>query len=1322
MKPIYLMLIFPVFLFLSSQLLSAEVLSNPGSNIVQSQRIPLVFEANQGQAGSDVRFLSRGLGYNILISRNKAEFVLPISMTGSAYDGRLPYSNVEITFPHSSPFSTLQPLDLLPGKSNYFIGKDSSKWIVGASQYRRVSLRSLYPGIDLVYYGNAGQLEYDFVVSPGADPKRIKFHVSGSDRVFIDGDGNLHMEIAGRTIEFQKPFVYQETGGTKHRVFGEFVMLGTGDVSFAVGPYNKRTSLVIDPSLSYSTLIGANNNTQAQGVAVDHSGNVYIAGTTFATNYPTVKAFQITNNGTTNVFITKLNPAGDVILYSTYLGGGGFDTGRAIAVDKSGSAYVTGNTDGAFPTTPGAFMSTCTGACNTPFITKILTDGSLAYSTLMGGSNVAGWAIAVDSAGEAYITGTAASNDLPTTSGSFESVFPGSQCTSCNAAYIEKLNSTGSGLVYSTYFGGVGYGGVPATSGSGIAVDDTGSAYLVGNTTAIPTQNPIQSSYVGENLPNAFISKFSADGSSLVFSTYLGGSSPFFFSYAGDFATGVAVDSSGNVHVVGTSSSCDFPLNLNAFSTECPTTGYTQQVFVVTLNSAGNGLLFSTFLQSGFSEGIAVDSAGNTYVTGIDTSNNLPILNPIESTSQDASSPSGVNGFVTELDLSGNLQFSTYLGQTGGGAEPAGIAIDAKSNIYVTGAAQGDFPILNPIPKETFQTTYYTFFVSKISAENTSRFSLSPRVSPILALRNVSSVPLTIESITASSNFTQGGTCGSSLAPGTGCTLILEGAADHKTTGTVTIVSNAYSKPQKFVIQKSPTGDQVGSILSIFPLSLQFPAQLIGTTSATQQIVLTNSGLLPATINSIEPIQPLAFSETNNCPGSLDPGSSCTISVTYTAATAQDSGQIAIIADPDQTRYTAFLGGTGSTSALSASVSSVNFGTQYVGATPLGRMVNITNTTPYPAAVTGVSTSAEFAQQNTCTAPLAPYASCRISVSYSPLTNEITTGTLTAAGSGPGGSQTISLNGNGLIVSNLAVYPIPLDLYSDVDGFAGSGVITVTNTSSTSAKITSIAIPSPFSQTNNCLGTLNSSASCSVTVTFAPTQLGAINANLSIANSGPNSPQIVPVIGTAQVLFNFSQLLFTFGPEKLHTGYMGYAGLTNYSSKSITVNNVTVQGQDFALTKNGCQVVFGPNEGCEDIEVTFTPSATGVRTGTITVSDSDPSSPHTATLQGIGISDGQGTVSQTSLSFGSRAVGTQSLPQVVTLTNTGTGVLTLSGITVSSQFSQTNTCGSKLKKGASCTISTIFAPSLQGILDGTLTIQDDGAGSPHVVALSGIGQ
>ncbi len=296
-------------------------------------------------------------------------------------------------------------LDQLPGKSNYFIGKQSANWITGIPQYGRVAFNSVYDGIDLVYYGNDGQLECDFVLSPGADPRTLSFRVKGAKKIDLDLSGNLSLQLGDGTIELQKPTIYQEVEGVRHAIAGNFALRGNNEVGLSIGEYDSRKPLVIDPVLSYSTLIGANNNTQAQGIAVDPSGNVYIVGTTFATNYPTVAAFQSTNHGTTNVFITKLNPAGDKILYSTYLGSSGFDTGRAIAVDNLGSAYVTGNIGSSdFPTTPGAFMATCPGFFNTPFVTKILTDGSLGCSAFMGGSNVAAWAIAVDSAGAAYIT------------------------------------------------------------------------------------------------------------------------------------------------------------------------------------------------------------------------------------------------------------------------------------------------------------------------------------------------------------------------------------------------------------------------------------------------------------------------------------------------------------------------------------------------------------------------------------------------------------------------------------------------------------------------------------------------------------------------------------------------------------------------------------------------------------------------------------------------------------------------------------------------------------------------------------------------------
>ena len=887
--------------------------------------------------------------------------------------------------------------------------------------------------------------------------------------------------------------------------------------------------------------------------------------------------------------------------------------------------------------------------------------------------------------------------------------------------YVEKLNASGTALIYSTYFGAVPANGLPpATIGSGIAVDATGSAYLVGNTTGIPVKNPIQSNVVGG--PNAFIAKFSPDGASLVFSTYLGGSSTYFFSYGGDFATGVAVDYLGNVHVVGTSSSCEFPLTLNAWSTDCVNGEYTQKVFVTTLSPSGTQMLFSTFLENGFSEGIAVDTKGNTYVTGIATSDNFPLLHAIENNSQSGTIvPYSSNSFVTKLDLTGKILFSTYLGQTGGGAQTAGMAVDSKGGIYIAGAGQGDFPLLHPISSQILQSTYYTVFLAKISPANVPQFSLSPRVSPILALRNVSSVPLTISSITPSTNFTKEGNCETTLAPGTGCTLILVGKADNKTYGTVTIASNASSIPQKFVIYKSKTGDSVVANVSVYPQYVQFPPQLIGSAGAPQKVIITNSGPLAAAINSIFLIQPAAFTETNDCPGSLEPFSFCTVTVTYNAATTNDSAQLGVLHDPNQTTDTVVLAGVGSNSAILASTPSVQFGTQYVGAAPLARIVNFVNTSTYPATVTGLTTSMGFAQVNTCTVPLAPQAECRVAVSYIPATNESPTGQLTASNLGPGGPQVVALYGTGQILSDLAASPIPLDIYANV-GHPASGTVALTNTSSTAMTLTAFKISGAFTQSNNCNGNLAARSSCTLTVNFNPTSAGTFNGTVAITHSGVGSPQVVPVVGNARTIFYLSPASVDYGQVQVHTPVLGYLGMANMSNSNVTVKSITVQGTDFKLTKNGCPSVFTPFLGCGDVEITFTPTAIGPRTGTATVAVSDSATPLVGTLQGMGVSAGVGTLSAATLTFAEQVVGTSSSAQTLTLKNTGTGVLTLGTISASTQFLQTHTCTNTLAAGSSCKISVRFAPTLQGILEGTLTVQDDGAGSPHAVALSGIGQ
>jgi hypothetical protein len=926
----------------------------------------------------------------------------------------------------------------------------------------------------------------------------------------------------------------------------------------------------------------------------------------------------------------------------------------------------------------------------------------------MGGSNVAASAIAVDSAGAAYITGSAASNDLPLVN-PFQTTPAG--------VFAQKLNPEGSGLAYSTYLGG--YLGGSGDSGQGIAVDTLGSAYVVGQTAAsnFPLKNPLQSSYVGLAFgPNAFMTKFSPDGSFLIYSTYLGGSSPF-LSSTGDVATGVAVDHFGNAHVTGSSSSCDFPLTLDAFSTDCTTSG-DQKIFALTLNSTGNQMLFSTFLRSGSGGSppqIAVDQNGNSYVAGTTTATDLPVINAIETRSN--------GGFITELDLSGKLLFSTYLGGVIGGSVPVGIGLDGKGGIYVAGFGQGDFPLLHPLASQVKPVpgNVLQIFAAKIVSKNAPQFSLSPRVSPFLTLQNVSSVPLTINSIVPSTNFTMGGDCGSSLAPGTGCDLILEGAADNKSSGTVTISTNAYAVPQKFVIWKAPKGDSVGPLITISPTGVQFPAQLIGTTSAAQQVVIKNMGLQQAAINSISMILPSAFTETNNCPALLNPADSCTVSITYKAATVQDSAQIAVLHDPNQTRDTISLGGDGSASAIAVSTSSVGFGSQSTGAAPLGRIVNLTNTTPYPAAVTSVSASANFAQTNTCSAPLAPQASCRAAVTFVPSGNQDATGTLTAANFGPGGPQTVNLSGTGRSAGDLGVDPPQLSFVSSVGFESILGTINLTNNSQKMISISSIQVFSPFLETNTCPGSLAPGGSCQISVGFKPKQVGPFSGALKVTFAGNGSPQVVGLTGQANTEVHFDPSPVLFGEQRLNVAAPGGVNIVNLGAKTFSLGSVTVQGSEFALAKNNCGPTLMQDRVC-GLELAFTPAGTGIRTGTITLMAGDAPIPHVAMLQGIGISNGQGTLSAASLEFGSQTIGTQSNPQTVKLKNNGSGALQLGGIVTSPQFTQTNTCGSFLAAKAQCTISIRFAPTLPGMLVGSLSVQDDGAGSPHTLALNGISQ
>lgn len=614
----------------------------------------------------------------------------------------------------------MEGLGELPSKSNYFIGNDPKKWYTNVPTYAKVKYPEVYPGVDLVYYGNQRQLEYDFVVAPGADPKIIQLAFEGADRMETDPQGDLILHTAVGDVRLRKPQVYQEINGIRQAIPGSYILLpqslgenrdkGVQRVRFEVAAYDVSKPLIIDPVLVYSTYLGGSGFDQGYGIAVDAAGNAYVTGFTSSANFPTANPLQPTFDGSlcqsglllcSDAFVAKLDATGSTLIYSTYLGGNHSDEGTSIAVDTFGNAYVTGLTRSSnFPTTPGAFQLAFSGGlcslsggdpgpppdapCPDVFVTKLSANGSaLIYSTYLGGSNLdEGKDIAVDTSGSAYVTGATFSADFPT-------VTPSQPAFGSGGAFVAKLNSAGSTLVYSTYLDG--------SDSLGIAVDTSGSAYVTGTTfsTNFPILNPLQATCALDSFGacnDAFVAKLNSTGSTFVYSTYLGGN-------GSDFGSSIAVDTLGNAYVTGFTSSTNFPTAnpLQAVCDESFPEPFCGDAFVVKLNATGSALVYSTYLGGSLDDqgsGIAVDTFGNAYVTGSSNSKNFPTTDLL----QPALGDFVYAPFVTKLNSTGSaVVYSIRFGGTNGNFG-FGIAVDTSGNAYVIGnTLSTDFPTVNPL-------------------------------------------------------------------------------------------------------------------------------------------------------------------------------------------------------------------------------------------------------------------------------------------------------------------------------------------------------------------------------------------------------------------------------------------------------------------------------------------------------------------------------------------------------------------------------------------------------------------------------------------------
>jgi photosystem II stability/assembly factor-like uncharacterized protein len=538
-------------------------------------KLPLRFETNSGQSDPDVRFIARADGSTLFLTPTGAVLALQPSHQQAARPSNGSSSNtasaVRMKWIGADSAVEIAGRDRLPGNSNYFKGNVPGRWQSNVPTFARVRYANLYRGINLVYYGNQRQVEYDFEVSPGADPGAIKMSFTGIRSLRLNSDGDLILRTTGGEICMQKPAVYQMEGGTRKKVVGRYVVRHRRQVAFRVGRYDRTRTLVIDPVLSYSSLMGGNANEDGRGIAIDAAGNAYVTGQTSSANFPTVAgSYDTTFGGATDVFVTKLSADGSSVIYSSYLGGVRDDQGNQIAFDSGGNVYVTGwTTSDDFPVTPGAYQSTLHGTFNrsNAFITKLNSNGSaLIFSTYLGGAGSPtdiggdeGNGIDFDSQGNVYVAGSTLSKDFPTTPGAFQPTAPPS---SFSDGFVTKLNNLGTALVYSTYLGGLSDDRATA-----IKITPSGEAVVTGSTQSSDfptTPGAFQTTYGGPtgsgfDFGDAFVTRLNGQGTALVYSTYLGGKGD-------DGANSLALGSSEEVFLTGTTRSVDFPTTVGVIS------------------------------------------------------------------------------------------------------------------------------------------------------------------------------------------------------------------------------------------------------------------------------------------------------------------------------------------------------------------------------------------------------------------------------------------------------------------------------------------------------------------------------------------------------------------------------------------------------------------------------------------------------------------------------------------------------------------------------------------------------------------------------------
>jgi Beta-propeller repeat len=751
--------------------------------------LPLAFEANQGQVDPQVKYMARGNGYKLFLSSSHAVMTFSRGIRDSEVrdmveDKRRGPAKIRqlleerarktahpssmaalrMNFLDGNPGSQLEAEDAQPGRVNYFIGNDPAKWRSGIPLFARVSYRDIYPGIDLAFHGAGPQLEFDYLVSPGANAAAIAIGFQGAERMKTTRGGDLILTTVSGPVQIHKPVGYQEKDGVRQLVDVRFALRNANRVAFAVGAYDHSRQLVIDPTVTYSTYFGGNFADYGFGITADASGNALIAGASDSDSIPGPAG---PTSGGSDVFVTEISPAGSLI-FTTLFGGSSDDFAGGIAVDSAG-IYVAGTTSSSdFPATAGvaqqAFLGGVTHGNNDAFAVKLALNGSsIVWGTFIAGHDSdSGLAIAVDSTHNVYVAGETFSTDLGGAPGGRFPLPNGSalnlgQVTGADDGYIVKLDPNGASYFLVSYLGGSSN-----DLTTGVALDGSGNIYVSGET--ISTDLPLTAALQGKcgtdgtcnagasgALDDAFVVAIKANLSGYIYETYYGGSNV-------DDAFAIAADPAGNVFLTGTTASSDFPIHGTPLQSAL---AGTQNAFVVELNPTGSAASYSTYVGGTGTDlgvAIAVDSSDNAYVTGQTSSPDFPSLNPTQMTGFGGST----DAFVSVLTPTPNqLLFSTYLG--GGGDEDTlsgSIAVDSSQNIFVTGdtnsgnGSTGVFPTKNPLDGTYGGGTCATT-TGNIPCPDAFIAAYSPATSPDFALSATALSPSSVaQGVSATSTVT----------------------------------------------------------------------------------------------------------------------------------------------------------------------------------------------------------------------------------------------------------------------------------------------------------------------------------------------------------------------------------------------------------------------------------------------------------------------------------------------------------------------------------------------------------------------------------------